>query len=194
VGPSGAGKTTLARIVARLADPQSGTVTCGGVDLRHVGPRAWRARVAWVQQRATCSPARSRTTSGWRVRRPHRTRWRARCAPRGARSSWPPCPTAPRTRVGDGGRRLSAGQARRIALARAFLDDAPLVVLDEPTRTWIPSRRPAIEAADRAPGRGPHGAARSPIRAELAARCDRVVELRDGRIPRRGSTRPEVAA
>ena len=90
-------------------------------------------------------------------------------------------PDGARTRVGDGGRRLSAGQSRRIALARAFLDDAPLVVLDEPTAHLDPESAAAIEAAIARLAEG-----RTVLlvthRAELAARCDRVVELRDGRI------------
>jgi ATP-binding cassette subfamily C protein CydD len=96
--------------------------------------------------------------------------------------------------VGDGGRRLSAGQSRRIALARAFLDDAPLVVLDEPTAHLDPESAAAIEAAIARLAEG-----RTVLlvthRTELAARCDRVVELRDGRIAAAGEcAAAEVAA
>ena len=103
-------------------------------------------------------------------------------------------PDGARTRVGDGGRRLSAGQSRRIALARAFLDDAPLVVLDEPTAHLDPESAAAIEAAIERLAEG-----RTVLlvthRAELAARCDRVVELRDGRIAAAGEhAAAEVAA
>ena len=182
VGPSGAGKTTLARIVARLADPQSGTVACDGVDLRHVDPRAWRARVAWVQQRATLFAGT--VEDNVRLARPGASSARggAGAARRGRRaSSSPPCPTAPRTRVGDGGRRLSAGQSRRIALARAFLDDAPLVVLDEPTAHLDPESAAAIEAAIArlAEGRTVLLVTHRPSWPRAAIAC---VELRDGRI------------
>jgi ATP-binding cassette, subfamily C, bacterial CydD len=181
VGPSGAGKTTLARIVARLADPQSGTVTCGGVDLRHVEPRAWRARVAWVPQR--CTLFTGTVEDNVRLARPGASARDVARALRaaGAEELVAALPEGAYTRVGDGGRRLSAGQSRRIALARAFLDDAPLVVLDEPTAHLDPESATAIEAA----------IARLAVcrtvllithRAELAAGCDHVVELRDGRI------------
>ena len=194
VGPSGAGKTTLARIVARLADPQSGTVTCAGVDLRHVDPRAWRARVAWVEQRATLFAGT--VEDNVRLARPgasaHEVARALRAA--GAAELVAALPDGARTRVGDGGRRLSAGQSRRIALARAFLDDAPLVVLDEPTAHLDPESAAAIEAAIARLAEG-----RTVLlvthRAELAARCDRVVELRDGRIVTAGEyAAAEVAA
>ena len=194
VGPSGAGKTTLARIVARLADPQSGTVTCDGVDLRHVDPRAWRARVAWVEQRATLFAGT--VEDNVRLARPgassHEVARALRAA--GAAELVAALPDGARTRVGDGGRRLSAGQSRRIALARAFLDDAPLVVLDEPTAHLDPESAAAIEAAIARLAEG-----RTVLlvthRTELAARCDRVVELRGGRIAAAGEyAAAEVAA
>ena len=194
VGPSGAGKTTLARIVARLADPQSGTVTCDGVDLRHVDPRAWRARVAWVEQRATLFAGT--VEDNVRLARPgassHEVARALRAA--GAAELVAALPDGARTRVGDGGRRLSAGQSRRIALARAFLDDAPLVVLDEPTAHLDPESAAAIEAAIARLAEG-----RTMLlvthRTELAARCDRVVELRGGRIAAAGEyAAAEVAA
>jgi ATP-binding cassette, subfamily C, bacterial CydD len=181
VGPSGAGKTTLAMLVARLADPEDGVVACGGVDLRHVDPRAWRARVAWVPQR--CTLFAGTIEDNVRLARPEATTHEVELALRaaGAYDLVAALPHAMRTRVGDGGRRLSAGQTRRIALARAFLDSAPLVVLDEPTAHLDPESAAAIEDAIARLARG-----RTVLlithRAELAARCDRVLELRDGRI------------
>ncbi|MGZ8633591.1 MAG: thiol reductant ABC exporter subunit CydD, partial [Solirubrobacteraceae bacterium] len=193
IGPSGAGKTTLARIVARLADPQDGTVTCGGVDLRYVEPRAWRAQVAWVPQR--CTLFAGSVEDNVRLARPGASTDSVARALRaaGAGELVAALPDGARTRVGDGGRRLSAGQARRIALARAFLDDAPLVVLDEPTAHLDPESAAAIEAAIERLAEG-----RTVLlithRAELAARCDRVVELRGGRIVAAGERAVEVAA
>jgi thiol reductant ABC exporter CydD subunit len=193
VGPSGAGKTTLAMLVARLADPQAGVVTCGGVDLRHVDPRAWRARVAWVPQR--CTLFAGTVEDNVRLARPGASARDVAAALRaaGAEELVAALPEGTRTRVGDGGRRLSAGQSRRIALARAFLDDAPLVVLDEPTAHLDPESAVAIEAAIARLAEG-----RTVLlvthRAELAARCDRVVELRDRRIVTTGQRPVEVAA
>jgi thiol reductant ABC exporter CydD subunit len=181
VGPSGAGKTTLAMLVARLADPDVGVVSCGGVDLRHVEPREWRARVAWVSQGATLFAGT--IEDNVRLARPDASAAEVARALRaaGADAVVAALPYGAGTRVGDGGRRLSAGQARRIALARAFLDDAPLVVLDEPTAHLDPESAASIEDAVARLARG-----RTMLlithRRELAASCDRVVELRERRI------------
>ena len=193
VGPSGAGKTTLARIVARLADPQSGAVTCAGVDLRHVDPRAWRARVAWMEQGAKLFAGT--VEDNVRLARPAASAGDVARAlgAAGAEEVVAALPDGARTPVGDGGRRLSAGQARRIALARAFLDDAPLVVLDEPTAHLDSESAAAIEAAIARLAVG-----RTVLlvthRAELAARCDRVVQLRDGRVVAAVEPAAEMAA
>ncbi len=193
IGPSGAGKTTLARLVARLADPQDGTVTCGGVDLRHVDPRAWRAQVAWVPQR--CTLFAGSIEDNVRLARLDAPATDVALALRaaGAEDLVAALPDGGRTRIGDGGQRLSAGQSRRIALARAFLDDAPLVVLDEPTAHLDPESAEAIEAAI---ARLAHGRTVLLIthRAALAARCDRSVELRDGRVVASAGRAVEVAA
>jgi len=85
------------------------------------------------------------------------------------------------TTVGDGGRELSAGEARRLALARAFLRDAPLLILDEPTANLDPASAELVgDAIDRIRERCTilliaH-------RTELARRADRVVALADGRL------------
>jgi thiol reductant ABC exporter CydD subunit len=193
VGPSGAGKTTLAMLVARLADPASGLVECGGVDLGHVDPAAWRARVAWVPQRCTlfAGTLEDNVRLAAPGAPPHDVAAALRDA--GADELVAALPDGARTRVGDGGRRLSAGQQRRIALARAFLVDAPLVVLDEPTAHLDPDAAAAIEDAIARLAQG-----RTMLlithRAELAARCHEVVELRDGRVVARGEPAAEAAA
>jgi thiol reductant ABC exporter CydD subunit len=193
VGPSGAGKTTLAMLVARLVDPDGGVVVCGAVDLRHVDPRTWRARVAWVPQR--CTLFAGTIEDNVRLARPDAPAGDVALALRaaGADALVAALPEGARTRVGDGGRRLSAGQARRIALARAFLADAPLVVLDEPTAHLDPDSAAAIEDAI-----GRVAERRTVLlithRAELAARCDRVVELRGGRVVAGSERRAGVAA
>jgi thiol reductant ABC exporter CydD subunit len=193
VGPSGAGKTTLAMLVARLADPASGRLECGGVDLGHVDPAAWRARVAWVPQRCTlfAGTLEDNVRLAAPGAPPHDVAAALRAA--GAEELIAGLPDGARTRVGDGGRRLSAGQVRRIALARAFLADAPLVVLDEPTAHLDPDAAAAIEDAIARLAQG-----RTMLlithRGELAARCHYVLELRDGRVVARGAAAAEVAA
>ncbi|MDE3133292.1 MAG: thiol reductant ABC exporter subunit CydD [Acidobacteriota bacterium] len=133
VGPSGAGKSTLAALALRLCDPTSGSVSCGGVDLLTVPADAWRAQTAWVPQRAklfadTLAANIALAAPGASMPEILRAAERA-----GLRQLVDALPDGLATRVGDGGRRLSAGEAQRVGIARAFLADSPLVVLDEPT-------------------------------------------------------------
>jgi thiol reductant ABC exporter CydD subunit len=192
VGPSGSGKTTLARLLLRLSDPDSGAVACGGVDLRNFEPAAWRARVAWVPQR--CTIFAGSVADNVRLTRPAASERELADALRaaGAEELVAELPEGTRTRVGDGGRRLSAGQSRRLALARAFLSDARLVVLDEPTAHLDAESASGIEAAVAQLAEG-----RTVLlithRRELAKRCDHVLELRDGTIATPGERRPASA-
>ena len=84
------------------------------------------------------------------------------------------------TVVGDGGRPLSAGQARRLALARAFLVEAPLLILDEPTAHLDPESADHVAAAIDG-FRGRCTTLLISHRSELAAHCDRIVRIEDGR-------------
>jgi len=193
VGPSGSGKTTLAMLLARLVDPDAGTIACGSVDLRHVEPRAWQRRVAWVPQRATLFAGS--VADNVRLARPDASdaelaRALAAASADGLVAS---LPDGVDTLVGDGGRRLSAGQGRRLALARAFLSDAPFVLLDEPTAHLDADAATEIEATiDRlAEGRT---VLLITHRRELASRADRVVELAGSRIVEQGEHALEVAA
>jgi thiol reductant ABC exporter CydD subunit len=180
VGPSGSGKTTLARLLLRLADPESGSVACGGVDLRRVEPPAWRRRVAWVPQRCTIFAAS--VADNVRLARPDASDDEVAGA-LDAAGAGPAITALAGTPIGDGGRRLSAGQVRRIALARAFLSHSPLVILDEPTAHLDAESAATIEAAIARLAEG-----RTVLlithRRELAARADVLLELRDGRLAR----------
>ena len=135
VGPSGGGKTTLLSLLLRLADPSGGSISCGGVDLRDVDPAAWRA--AGRLGAAAADDLR-------RHRRRQRAARRARTPPTGAcwraAAAKPACsrssldlPERLETRIGEGGRRLSAGQAQRVGAGPRLPRDAPLLLLDEPT-------------------------------------------------------------
>ncbi len=133
IGPSGAGKSTAASLVLRLADPTAGRLTAGGIDLRSVDTEWWRQRLAWVPQRPTIF----RGTIADNIRLGDRDApdlaVRIAADRAGADTFVQRLPQGYDTVVGDGGRVLSAGERRRVALARAFLRDAELVVLDEPT-------------------------------------------------------------
>jgi ATP-binding cassette subfamily C protein CydC len=133
LGPSGSGKSTLAALILRFRDPDAGSITLGGTDLRAL-PQAeiWR-RVAYLSQRSQIfagtirdnlligAPAADDATLAAAVEAAGLAGWVA-TLPRGL-DTW----------VGEAGIQASGGQARRIALARCILKDAPILVLDEPT-------------------------------------------------------------
>lgn len=169
VGPSGSGKSTLASIVLGLAQPTEGNVL-KGVE-----------RAAWVPQSATIFSGT--VADNIRIGDSHADDDAVRQAARlaGADEFVEKLPDGFETRVGDGGRPLSAGESQRIALARAFVRDAKLVVLDEPTANLDPANAEAIGDAIQqlADGRTVLVIAH---RAELAQRADRIVRLANGRV------------
>lgn len=181
VGASGAGKSTVAALLLGLQRPASGRVTVGGVDLAGCDPEAWRRLVAWVPQR----PALLRGTVGDNIRLGDRSasdrRVREAAANAGAADFVDALPDGYGTVVGDGGRPLSHGERRRIALARAFLRDAPLVILDEPTADLDPA---GVELVAEAVAR--LGVGRTALliahRPELVRTADRVLHLDGGRL------------
>jgi thiol reductant ABC exporter CydD subunit len=179
VGESGAGKSTVASLLLRLADPTAGRITVGGVDLAHCDTEAWRRRLAWVPQHPTIF--RGTVADNIRLGRAEVMTVRDAAMLAGADRFIEALPFGYHTLVGDGGRPLSAGERRRIALARAFACDAPLVILDEPTadldRTSAEVVAEAIERLRQ--GRTVLLIAHRP---ELVLRADRVVALERGRI------------
>ena len=181
VGPSGAGKSTIAALLLRLVEPTRGRVTVGSVDLAGCDSRAWRAQVAWVPQRPTLF--RGTVADNIRLGDPAagHERVRAAAALAGADAFMRQLPRGYDTVVGDGGRPLSAGEVQRIALARAFLRDAPLVILDEPTANLDPESAELIaEAIERL--RAGRTVLLAVHRPGLAVLADRVVRLESGRI------------
>jgi thiol reductant ABC exporter CydD subunit len=181
VGPSGEGKSTLGALLLRLADPASGTVSCGGVDLRDVDPDAWRAQVAWMPQRPLIVAGTVAENVALGAPDATPAQIELACARARADGFVAALPDGMQTRIGDGGRPLSAGQAQRIALARVLLRDAPLLVLDEPTAHLDAATAAEVDDAIAQAARG-----RMTVlvvhRRELAARADRILELRGGRL------------
>lgn len=181
VGPSGGGKSTLLSLLLRLADPDAGRISCGGVDLREVDFDAWRRRLAWVPQRPTIFAGT--VAENIALGRPEASRTEIERAAHEAMLApvLELLPDGLGTRVGEGARRLSAGQAQRVGLARAFLLDAPLVLLDEPTAHLDAStEREVVAAIERLCS---DRTALIVAHREAAVRgADRVVELRGGRI------------
>jgi thiol reductant ABC exporter CydD subunit len=178
-GPNGAGKSTLLSLLLRLAEPSGGRLECDGVELRDVAVAEWRRRIAWVPQRPTVFA--DSIGENVRLADPEASDGRVLEAIEraGLLELVRALPDGLSTRVGDGGRRLSAGQAQRLALARAFLHDAPLLLLDEPTAHLDEptERQVAAAVAELAAERTALIVAHRP---EIARRADRVVELRGG--------------
>jgi thiol reductant ABC exporter CydD subunit len=131
VGPSGVGKSTLLATLQGFVAPTSGTVTVGGIDLMSLDPQAWRSQLGVVGQ----DPVLVGPTVGddVRLRRPQATDAEVDAALRAAGIDPSTLPDGVASRVGDLASDVSAGQRRRIALARVLLDPPSLVMLDEPT-------------------------------------------------------------
>ena len=181
VGETGSGKSTLASVLLGLVSPTDGRVTVGGVDLAGCDQAAWRRGLAWVPQRPTL--LRESVADNIRMGDLGADLQAVRDAAieAGADSFIESLPQGYDTILGDGARQVSAGQRQRIALARAFLRDARLVVLDEPTANVDSETAGVIgEAIERMAG------TRSVLviahRPEVIARADRVVRLDHGRL------------
>jgi len=133
IGPSGAGKTTLLNLLPRFFDPEGGAVLLEGVDLRDLRVEDLRAQVALVLQEPIILP----TTVAENISygKPGATMEHIEAAAHAARADEiiEKLPDHYRTVIGDGGARLSVGEKQRINLARAFLKDAPILLMDEPT-------------------------------------------------------------
>ncbi|MEV4437403.1 thiol reductant ABC exporter subunit CydD [Streptomyces sp. NPDC049577] len=132
-GPSGAGKSTLLSALLGFARPAGGRVLIGGTDLSSLSPESWRNQVAWVPQRPHLFAGT--VAENVRLARPDATDAQLRDALRaaGALEFVSMLPQGTDTRLGEDGAGLSAGQRQRLALARAFLADRPVLLMDEPT-------------------------------------------------------------
>jgi ATP-binding cassette subfamily B protein/subfamily B ATP-binding cassette protein MsbA len=133
VGPSGSGKTTLLQLCVRFLDPEEGTIRMDGMDLRELRLREVRARVTYLQQEPVLLAGTIAENIGFG--RAGATQAGIEAAARLANADGfiGRLPAQYETVVGDGAARLSAGECQRIHLARAFLKDAPIILLDEPT-------------------------------------------------------------
>ena len=147
VGESGAGKSTVAALALGLVKPTAGRITVGGLDLSSCDLDAWRSLIGWVPQH----PGLFRDTVARNIRLADPSASESRVAEAaslaGAAEFISALPDGYATVIGDGGRTLSPGERRRIGLARVFLREAPLVILDEPTADLDPV---SIEIVSRA--------------------------------------------
>jgi thiol reductant ABC exporter CydD subunit len=180
-GPSGAGKSTVLSLLLRLTEPQRGTIRVGGAELAAIPPAAWRQRIAWVPQRPHLFGGT--IEDNLRIARPDASADDIRGALElaGASSFVDLLPLGSATVLGERGAGLSAGQRQRIAVARAFLRNAPLLLLDEPASALDPESETELSGALHRlmAGRTVVVVAHT---AGLAAAADRIVRLETGRV------------
>jgi thiol reductant ABC exporter CydD subunit len=176
VGPSGCGKSTLLSVLLGFIVPERGSVRVGEVDLAELDPDAWRARIAWVPQRPHLFAASIAENVRLGRSEASEDEVRAAIAAAGLDDVVAKLPDGMRTVLGDRGAGLSAGERQRVGLARAFLRDSPLLLLDEPTANLDGQTEHEVLAAVRrlAKGRTVVLVAHRPALLDLA---DRVLPL-----------------
>ena len=186
VGQSGSGKSTLARLLLRFAEPQVGQISVNGTDLSEIPIEVWREQISWVPQQPYLF--HDTLAANILIARPGAALADLRQAAGQANLlDWiDSLPAGFETIIEENGGRLSGGQAQRLALARAFLRDAPLLILDEPTAhldvdlerqferslAKLCERRTALIIAHRLP---------------TALSADRVLVLQEGRLVEEGT-------
>ena len=186
VGPSGAGKSTALNLLLGFASPQAGSISIEGMDLSAIDEASWLANVAWVPQRAHLFAGT--VLENLRLASPDASFARVREAAELADADEfiAALPAGYDTLVGERGIGLSGGQIQRLALARAFLKDASVVLLDEPTAHLDARTQERIHAAIErlARGRTVLLAAHRPATARLATH---IVVIDRGRAVESGS-------
>ncbi|MGW7542868.1 thiol reductant ABC exporter subunit CydD [Streptomyces sp. NPDC054770] len=183
VGPSGVGKSTLLSVLLGFVRPVAGRVRVGGADLAGLDLEEWRSRIAWVPQRPHLYAGT--IAENVRLARPDADDDAVRRALRdaGALGFVEALPAGAETMLGEDGAGLSAGQRQRLALARAFLADRPVLLLDEPTAALDGVTEAEVVTAVRRLSEG-----RTVLlvvhRPALLSAADRVVRLSGSEAPR----------
>ncbi len=189
VGPSGAGKSTVIALCLGFVAPDTGRVLVDGVALSSVDPRAWRRRVAWVPQRPHL--IHGSLAENLRLGDPDASEARLEelMALVGLGPMIAGLPRRLDTLVGEGGLTVSAGERQRLAIARAVLRDAPVVLLDEPVAHLDTASEGQLRDA-LAPWLDTRTVLVAAHRPELVGRIDRVVTLEPPAGPADTATAP----
>jgi len=186
VGPSGAGKSTLLYLLLGFARPSGGRILAGRRELDSLSMESWRRAIAWVPQRAHLFAGTIAQNIALGSEAAEREAVVKAASKARAHEFISALPRGYDTPVGEDGTGLSGGEIQRIALARAFLRDAPLVVLDEPTASLDMASEAAVgEAIERlARGRTMITVAH---RLQTIRKADRIVMIEAGRIVAQGT-------
>ena len=181
VGASGAGKSTLMALIPRFIDPDGGRVLLDGVDLRSLPLQELRSQVALVPQDPQLLPLTIAETIAYG--RPDASAEEIRAAARAAQAEAfiERLPAGYDSVIGEAGTTLSGGERQRLAIARALLRQAPILLLDDPTSALDPSTEAALIAALESVSRG-RTCLTIAHRLETVLASDRIVLLERGRI------------
>ena len=186
VGPSGGGKTTAASLIPRFWDVTSGAVEVGGVNVSRMDPHELMDQVAFVFQNSRLF--KTSILENVRAARPEATRQQVMEALEAAqcRDIIEKLPQGADTQIGSEGTYLSGGEAQRIALARAILKDAPIVVLDEATASLDVENETKVQEALSRLLKGKTVLVIA-HRMRTVAAADRIVVLENGRVAEQGA-------
>ncbi len=192
VGPSGGGKTTLANLISRFFDPQSGVVKIGGVDVRSIPKEELMDTVAFVFQNSRLIKAS--ILENVRMGKPDATREEILAALQNAQCDdiIEKLPNGVDTVIGTKGVYLSGGEQQRIAIARVMLKNAPVLILDEATAFADPDNETRMQAALSNLSRG-KTVIMIAHRLSTVVGVDKIYVVKDGQIAESGSSRELLA-
>ena len=186
VGPSGGGKSTLAALIARFFDPQSGKISIGGANVKDIGKSELMDTVSFVFQNSRL--IKGSILDNVRMGKPNATDGEVLAALSAAQCMdiIEKFPDGVRTVIGSQGVYLSGGETQRLAIARAMLKNAPVLILDEATAFADPDNETKVQAAFNALAKG-----RTVImiahRLSTVVNADRIYVLKEGRLAESGS-------
>lgn len=188
VGPSGGGKTTLANLISRFFDPQSGTVRVGGVDVRDIPKEELMNTVSFVFQNSRLIKAS--IFENVRLGKPEATREEVMAALKNAQCDdiLEKLPDGMDTVIGTKGVYLSGGEQQRIAIARVMLKNTPIIILDEATAFADPDNETRVQATFSKLSQG-KTVIMIAHRLSTVAGADRIYVVKDGQIAESGSSR-----
>lgn len=186
VGPSGGGKSTLAALIARFFDPQSGKISIGGANVKDIGKSELMDTVSFVFQNSCL--IKGSILDNVRMGKPNATDGEVLAALSAAQCMdiIEKFPDGVHTAIGSQGVYLSGGETQRLAIARAMLKNAPVLILDEATAFADPDNETKVQAAFNALAKG-----RTVImiahRLSTVVNADRIYVLKEGRLAESGS-------